>query len=119
MSAGPIPQNEEAARKEHEKERAPKRSQQSIQWAYDTFEGAMSVGRQSTPVAIEFIHDAWDQSSTSTILYFVIAVLGLSNLWTLIEGDGGEGEVGGVAVPQLPFASKSCVLPFLFLLIAL
>ena len=27
----------------------------SIQWAYDTFEGAMSLGRQSTSVAIELI----------------------------------------------------------------
>ena len=81
---GPVPQNEEAARKEREKEREQERNQRSIQWAYDTFEGAMSVGRQSASVAIELIRDAWDQSSTSTILYFVITLLVLSNLWTLV-----------------------------------
>ena len=81
---GPVPQNEEAARKEREKEREQERNQRSIQWAYDTFEGAVSVGRQSASVAIELIRDAWDQSSTSTILYFAIALLVLSNLWTLV-----------------------------------
>jgi hypothetical protein len=78
------PQNEEAARKEREKEREQERNQRSLQWAYDTFEGALSVGRQSAEVAIELVRDAWDQSSTSTILYFVIALLVLSNLWTLL-----------------------------------
>lgn len=81
---GPIPQNEEAARKEREKEREQERNQRSIQWAYDTFEGAVSVGSQSASVAIELIRDAWDQSSTSTILYFAITLLVLSNLWTLV-----------------------------------
>jgi hypothetical protein len=81
---GPVPQNEEAARKEREKEREQERNQRSLQWAYDTFEGAMSVGRQSASVAIELIRDAWDQSSTSTILYFAITLLVLSNLWTLV-----------------------------------
>ena len=84
MPTGPVPQNEEAARKEREKEREQERNQRSIQWAYDTFEGAMSVGRQSASVAIELIRDAWDQSSTSTILYFAITLLVLSNLWTLV-----------------------------------
>jgi hypothetical protein len=81
---GPVPENDEAARKEREKEREQERNQRSIQWAYDTFEGAMAVGRQSASVAIELIRDAWDQSSTSTILYFVITLLVLSNLWTLV-----------------------------------
>jgi hypothetical protein len=81
---GPVPQNEEAARKEREKEREQERNQRSIQWAYDTFEGAVSVGHQSASVAIELIRDAWDQSSTSTILYFAITLLVLSNLWTLV-----------------------------------
>lgn len=81
---GPVPQNEEAARKEREKEREQERNQRSIQWAYDTFEGAISVGHQSASVAIELIRDAWDQSSTSTILYFAIVLLVLSNLWTLV-----------------------------------
>jgi hypothetical protein len=83
-ATGPVPQSEEAARKEREKEREQERNQRSIQWAYDTFEGAMSVGRQSASVAIELIRDAWDQSSTSTILYFAITLLVLSNLWTLV-----------------------------------
>ncbi|KAI0299890.1 hypothetical protein BC826DRAFT_1102546 [Russula brevipes] len=38
--------------------------QRELQWAYDTFEGALA-------------------STTSTILYFAIAFLVLSNLWTL------------------------------------
>jgi hypothetical protein len=79
-----LPRNEEAARKEREKEREQERNQRSLQWAYDTLEGALSVGRQSASVAIELVRDAWDQSSTSTILYFVIALLVLSNLWTLL-----------------------------------
>lgn len=83
-ATGLLPPNDEAARKEREKEREQERNQRSIQWAYDTFEGAMSVARQSTSVAIELIRDAWDQSSTSTILYFAIALLVLSNLWTLV-----------------------------------
>jgi hypothetical protein len=98
------PQSEEAARKEREKEREQERNQRELQWAYDTFEGAFAVGRQSATGAIELIRDAWDQSTTSTILYFVIAFLVLSNLWTLTlvgkreEGPppphGGAREVG-------------------------
>jgi hypothetical protein len=81
---GAAPQSEEAARQAREKAREQERNQRSIQWAYDTFEGALSVGRQSASVAIELVRDAWDQSSTSTILYFVISLLVLSNLWTLL-----------------------------------
>ncbi|KAI0297581.1 hypothetical protein B0F90DRAFT_1819176 [Multifurca ochricompacta] len=73
-------QSEEAARKEREQER----NQRGLQWAYDTLEGALSVGQQSATGAIELIRDAWDQSSTSTILYFAIAFLVISNLWTLM-----------------------------------
>lgn len=86
-STGPAaaaPQSEEAARQAREKAREHERNQRSIQWAYDTFDGALSVGRQSASVAIELVRDAWDQSSTSTILYFVISLLVLSNLWTLL-----------------------------------
>jgi VAD1 Analog of StAR-related lipid transfer domain len=85
VAAGPVTlaQSEEA-RKEREKEREKERNRRGLQWAYDTFEGAVAVGRQSATVAIELIRDAWDQSSTSTILYFAIALLVLSNLWTLI-----------------------------------
>ncbi|KAI0253259.1 hypothetical protein BJV78DRAFT_1123257 [Lactifluus subvellereus] len=75
--------SEEAARKEREKEREQERNQRGLQWAYDTLEGAISVGQQSATGAIELIRDAWDQSSTSTILYFVITFLVISNLWTL------------------------------------
>ncbi|KAH9980489.1 GRAM domain-containing protein [Russula compacta] len=67
-----------------EKEREQERNRRGLQWAYDTFEGAHSVGRRSAHGAIELIRDAWDQSSTSTILYFVITFLVLSNLWTLV-----------------------------------
>jgi hypothetical protein len=74
------PQSDEAARKEREQER----NQRGLQWAYDTLEGAISVGQQSATGAIELIRDAWDQSSTSTILYFVIAFLVISNLWTVV-----------------------------------
>ena len=81
---GASPQSEEAARKEREKEREQERNQRSLQWAYDTLEGALSVGEQSASMGIELIRDAWDQSSTSTILYFVIALLVLSNLWTMV-----------------------------------
>lgn len=82
-SSRPAPQSEEAARKEREKEREHERNQRGLQWAYDTLEGAISVGQQSAAGAIELIRDAWDQSSTSTILYFVITFLVLFNLWTL------------------------------------
>jgi hypothetical protein len=79
MPSHAAPQSEEAARKEREQER----NQRGLQWAYDTLEGAISVGQQSAAGAIELIRDAWDQSSTSTILYFVITFLVISNLWTL------------------------------------
>jgi len=49
-------------------------------WAYDTFEGALAAGWQSTAGAIELIRDAWDQLSTPTILYFVIALLVLGQV---------------------------------------
>ena len=71
--------SEEEARKEREHER----NQRGLQWAYDTFEGAFKVAKQSTEGAVELIKDAWDQSSSTTILYFVIAFLVVSNVWTL------------------------------------
>ena len=72
-------QSEEEVRKEREHER----NQRSLQWAYDTFEGAFKVAKQSTEGALELIRDAWDQSSSTTILYFVIVFLVISNIWTL------------------------------------
>ncbi|KAJ3484315.1 hypothetical protein NLI96_g5720 [Meripilus lineatus] len=74
------PLSEEQAAKEREHER----NRRSMQWAYDTFEGAFKVAKQSTEGALELIRDAWDQSSSVTILYFVIAILVVSNIWTLM-----------------------------------
>ena len=79
------------------KTREPDRDRRGLQWAYDTLEGTLSVGRQSATGAIELLRDAWESQfsatssssssspapSTSTILYAVIAVLVLSNIWTL------------------------------------
>ncbi|KAI0701268.1 GRAM domain-containing protein [Cerioporus squamosus] len=72
-------QSEDEARKERERER----NRRGLQWAYDTFEGAFKVATQSTEGALELIRDAWDQSSSTTILYFVITFLVISNVWTL------------------------------------
>ncbi|KZT63949.1 hypothetical protein DAEQUDRAFT_815349 [Daedalea quercina L-15889] len=68
---------------ERRKSREYERNRRSIQWAYDTIEGAWKVGKQSAEGAIELIKDAWDQSSSTTILYFVIVFLLVSNVWTL------------------------------------
>jgi hypothetical protein len=64
------------------KEREHERNQRSLQWAWDTFDGAAQVAQRSTRGAIELIKDAWDQSSTTTILIFVIVFLVFSNLYT-------------------------------------
>ncbi|EIW87259.1 hypothetical protein CONPUDRAFT_116443 [Coniophora puteana RWD-64-598 SS2] len=66
-----------AQAREHE------RNARGLQWAYETFEGAYGVATRSTAGALELLRDAWDQSSSTTILYFVIVVLVLSNVWTL------------------------------------
>ncbi|KAF7978032.1 hypothetical protein HWV62_1915 [Athelia sp. TMB] len=67
------------------KEREKERNQRSLQWAYDTFEGAYTVAKRSTAGALELISDAWDQSTSTTILIFVIVVLVFSNLFTLTK----------------------------------
>lgn len=67
------------------KAREKERNQRSLQWAYDTLEGAYNVAKQSTMGALELISDAWDQSTSTTILIFVIVVLVFSNLWTLTK----------------------------------
>ena len=72
--------SDEQARKAREKER----NQRGLQWAYDTFEGAFDVAKRSTEGAFELVSDAWDQSSSITVLYFVIVVLVISNIWTLM-----------------------------------
>ncbi len=81
--------SDEAARAAREKER----NARGLQWAYDTLEGTLKVAKQSTEGAIELIRDAWDQSSTSTMQYFVIVLLVISNVWTLTMM-GGREEVG-------------------------
>ncbi|EGN93716.1 hypothetical protein SERLA73DRAFT_189455 [Serpula lacrymans var. lacrymans S7.3] len=77
---GGAPVSDELARKTREQER----NQRGLQWAYDTFDGAYGVAKRSAGGAIELIKDAWDQSSSTTILYFVIVLLVLSNIWTLL-----------------------------------
>ncbi|KAH7922680.1 hypothetical protein BV22DRAFT_1016867 [Leucogyrophana mollusca] len=72
--------SDEDARKVREHER----NRRGLQWAYDTFDGAYNVAKRSTNGALELIKDGWEQSSTTTILYFVITILVLSNLWTFI-----------------------------------
>ena len=67
------------------KQRERERNQRGLQWAYDTFEGAFQVAKQSTQGALELVRDAWDQSSSTTILWFVIVILVLSNAWTLMR----------------------------------
>ncbi|KAH9948214.1 hypothetical protein B0H21DRAFT_707938 [Amylocystis lapponica] len=65
------------------KSREHERNQRGLQWAYDTVEGALKVTKQSTEGALDLLSDAWDQSSSTTILYFVIGFLVVSNAWTL------------------------------------
>lgn len=72
--------SEEQARKSREHER----NQRGLQWAYDTIEGTLKVAKQSTEGALELIRDAWDQSSSTTVLYFAIVFLVISNVWTLM-----------------------------------
>jgi len=67
------------------KKRERERNQRGLQWAWDTFEGASHVAKQSTQGALELVRDAWDQSSSTTILWFVIVLLLLSNVWTLMR----------------------------------
>ena len=67
------------------KRRERERNQRGLQWAWDTFAGASQVATQSTKGVLELICDAWDQSSSTTILWFVIVILVLSNVWTLMR----------------------------------
>lgn len=73
------PSTDEDANKRREHER----NQRATQWAFDTIMGAWKVAKQSTSGALELLSDAWDQSSSTTILWFVIVILVLSNVWTL------------------------------------
>lgn len=67
------------------KRREQERNQRATQWAFDTLMGAWKVAKQSTTGALELVGDAWDQSSSTTILYFVIVLLVISNLWTFLS----------------------------------
>lgn len=84
VPASPVVTSPTKEMSDEAKARELERNQRGLQWAYDTFEGAMKVARQSTEGALELIHDAWDQSSSSTIQYFVIVLLVASNIWTLV-----------------------------------
>ncbi|KIO07078.1 hypothetical protein M404DRAFT_998507 [Pisolithus tinctorius Marx 270] len=65
------------------KARERDRNRRGLQWAYDTLDGAYNVAKRSTMGAIELVKEAWDQSSSTTILWFVIVALVFSNIWTL------------------------------------
>lgn len=79
----------EEARKARERDR----NRRGLQWAYDTFDGAYNVAKRSTIGALELVREAWDQSSSTTVLWFVIVLLVFSNLWTLVLV-GNREEVG-------------------------
>jgi len=68
-----------------------------LQWALDTFKGTSKVAKDSFSGAIDILTDSfsdlWSTSSTTAILYVVISVLVLSNLWTL-RMVGKQEEVG-------------------------
>jgi len=72
------------------KRRERDRNARGLQWAWDTFDGAYQVARRSTKGAIELVRDAWDQSTSTTILWFVIVILVFSNLWTLTRMSSGR-----------------------------
>lgn len=97
IAVGPVaeriqtaPTGEKEKTQEQSKQRERERNARGLQWAYDTFDGAWQVGMRSAKGAIELIRDAWDQSSSSTILWFVIVVLVISNLWTLLRVNSGH-----------------------------
>ncbi|KAJ7047913.1 hypothetical protein C8F04DRAFT_935867 [Mycena alexandri] len=68
-----------------EQEREKERGQRGLQWAWDTFDGAYQVAKQSTKGLLEIIRDGWEHSTSTTILYFVIALLITTNLWTYMR----------------------------------
>jgi len=74
------------------KQRERERNARGLQWAWDTIDGAYQVAMRSTKGALELIRDAWDQSTSTTILWFLIVILVLSNLWTLIRMGSNKAE---------------------------
>ncbi|KAG6884689.1 hypothetical protein C0993_008940 [Termitomyces sp. T159_Od127] len=75
----------ELTEQEERKQREKERNQRGLQWAWDTFDGAYQVACRSTRGAIELVQDAWEQSTSTAILYFVIVLLVFSNLYTLVR----------------------------------
>lgn len=71
--------SDEEVRKARERDR----NRRGLQWAYDTLDGTYNVARRSTLGALELVREAWEQSSATTIMWFVIVILVFSNLWTL------------------------------------
>lgn len=66
------------------KRREQERNQRGMQWAWDTAMGAWNVAKSSTVGALDLVGDAWEASSATPILYFVIVILVISNIWTLM-----------------------------------
>lgn len=84
LAASPISPANDATAREHD------RNQRGLQWAWDTFDGASAVAKRSTKGALELLRDTWDQSTSTSILYALIVVLVLSNVWTLMMVGGRE-----------------------------
>lgn len=82
--AVPIVGEKPTSSEEESKRREIERNQRGLQWAWDTAMGAWKVAKESTAGALDLVGDAWEQSSATPILYFVIVVLIISNLWTLV-----------------------------------
>lgn len=57
--------------------------QRGLQWALDTFNGAFNVGKQSAKGAIDILGDLIENSSSTSILVFIVVILVVSNLWTM------------------------------------
>ncbi|THH09336.1 hypothetical protein EW145_g2094 [Phellinidium pouzarii] len=76
--------NAQLSEEDANKRREHERNQRATQWAFDTCMGAWKVAKQSTLDALDLVGDAWDQSSSTTVLYFIIVVLVFSNIWTLV-----------------------------------
>jgi hypothetical protein len=74
------------------KQRERERNARGLQWAWDTCDGAYQVAKRSTKGALELVKEAWDQSTSTTILWFLIVILVLSNLWTLIRMGSNKAE---------------------------
>jgi hypothetical protein len=76
----------------HEHQHLP-RDRRGLQWALDTFTGAYKVGKESAIGAIDLLKDAWDSSSSQSLLYGLLVVLIISNVYTFLAV-GKREEVG-------------------------